>query len=100
MTDHLQTVHMSDGCAIKLKILGDEPNKPLMIAIHGAPGLSTLGEPAAQFGAFADKFRVLVPDMRGSGSSDKKRPYTHKQWVQDIEELRYCEPTHTLLFPD
>jgi proline iminopeptidase len=33
-------------------------------------------------------FKVLVFDMRGSGQSDKKRPYTHAQWVQDIDELR------------
>jgi proline iminopeptidase len=80
---------MSDGCAIKLKILGDVPGKPLLIAHHGASGLCTHKEPAAQFGAFADTFRVLVFDSRGSGNSDKKRPYTHQRWTQDIEELRY-----------
>ena len=89
MAADLQTVHMSDGCAIKVKILGDGPNKPLVIAHHGAPGLSTYMEPAAQFGFLADIFRVLVYDMRGSGESDKNRPYTHKQWTQDVEELRY-----------
>jgi pimeloyl-ACP methyl ester carboxylesterase len=45
-------------------------------------------ETEAQFGVFSDLFKVLVFDNRGSGQSDKKRPYTHKQWVQDVEELR------------
>jgi hypothetical protein len=39
MAEELQTVHMSDGCAIKVKIIGDGPGKPLMIAHHGAPGV-------------------------------------------------------------
>lgn len=47
MAGDLQTVHMSDVCAIKAKILGDEPDKPLMITIHGAPRLSTHVEPEA-----------------------------------------------------
>ena len=88
-TEELQVVHMSDGCAIKLTILGDGPGKPLMIAHPGAPGLSTHKEPAVQFGALVDIFRVLVFDPRGSGASDKTRPYTHERWTQDIEELRY-----------
>ena len=89
MADDLQTVHMSDGCALKVKILGDGPGKPLMIAHHGGMGLSTYKETAAQFGALANTFRLLVFDARGCGSSDKKRPYTHRQWAQDVEELRY-----------
>ncbi|KAK5127621.1 hypothetical protein LTR85_006961 [Meristemomyces frigidus] len=83
-----QTVHLSDGCAIRAKLLGDEPGKPLMIAHHGAPGLSTHLEAEAAYGDFADKFRVLVFDMRGCGDSDKQRPYTHAQWTHDIDELR------------
>ena len=94
MSEDLQTVHMADGCAIKVKILGDDgSDKPLMIAVQGAPGLSTHGEPAAQFGFFADTFRVLVADMRGSGASDKKGPYSHDRWTQDLEELRCDIPT-------
>ena len=88
MAEELQTVHMSDGCGIKTKILGDDPNKPLMIAVHGAPGLATHGSSEAQFGQFVDQFRVLVFDARGCGTSDQKKPYTHAQWVSDIDELR------------
>lgn len=54
-----------------------------------ALGLSTHGEPEAQFGFLSDTFRVLVFDNRGSGRSDKKRPYTHAQWIADVDELRY-----------
>ena len=88
MAEDLTPVRMSDGCTIQAKIIGDDPKKPLMITVHGAPGLSTHVEPQAAYGVFADKFRVLVFDMRGCGDSDKQRPYTHKRWVEDIEELR------------
>jgi proline iminopeptidase len=87
-TEELQTVQMSDGCGIKVKILGEGSNKPLMIAHHGAPGLSTHKEPEVQFSWLAETFKILLFDMRGCGASDKKRPYTHKQWVQDVDELR------------
>jgi len=89
MLSELLTIHMSDGCAIKATILGDEPGKPLLVTCHGAPGLSAHLEPEASYGDFADMFRVLVFDLRGCGDSDEKRPYTHAQWIQDIDELRY-----------
>lgn len=88
MAGQLSMVVMSDGCKINAKILGDAPNKPLMIAHHGAPGLSSYAESEASYGIFADIFRVLVFDMRGCGDSDKQEPFTHKQWVQDVDELR------------
>lgn len=87
-TTELQTVRMSDGCGIKAKILNDAPGKPLMIALHGAPGLSSHAEAEASYADFADVFRVLFFDMRGCGESDKQQPFTHKRWVQDVEELR------------
>lgn len=88
MADDLTDVRMSDGCNLKVKIIGNDPKKPLMIAHHGAPGLSTHKEPVAWCSEFADRFRVLVFDMRGSGESDYMRPYTHKRWVEDVEEIR------------
>ena len=81
-------VTLSDGCRLNVKVLGNASGKPLMIALHGAPGLITHIEPEASFGGFADVFRVVVFDSRGSGDSDKKGPYTHARWVEDIDELR------------
>jgi proline iminopeptidase len=70
-TEELKIVHMADGCAIKVKLLGWNSNKSLMIAHHGAPGLSTHKEPEAQLGALADVFRILLFDIRRSGARDK-----------------------------
>ncbi|KAK3631518.1 hypothetical protein LTR56_012274 [Elasticomyces elasticus] len=88
MASDLQDVRMSDGCNIKAKILGHGPDKPLLLTVHGAPGLSTHRETEAWCGPFADIFRVLVFDLRGCGESDKQRPYTHARWIQDVDELR------------
>jgi len=87
------TVQMEDGVNLHVKIIGDKPNskKPLLIALHGAPGLSTHAEPEAAFEFLADVFRVLIFDARGSGASDKKGPYTHERWIGDIENLRYVK---------
>ena len=59
-----------------------------MIAHHGAPGLGSSGEPRATFGPLADAFRVIVFDARGSGASEGREPYTHEQWVADVDGVR------------
>lgn len=61
---------------------------PVLIAHHGAPGLGSRAEPRATFGPFADTFRVIVFDARGSGESGGNEPYTHEQWAADVEGLR------------
>lgn len=59
-----------------------------IIAHHGAPGLSTHEEPKKAFGPLADKHMVITFDARGSGYSDAVGPYTHEQWVADIDAIR------------
>lgn len=81
---------MDDGVSLHVKMIGDEPGttKPLLIGLHGAPGLSTSMEPEGAFAFLSDTFRVLAYDARGSGVSDHKGPYTHDRWIKDIETLR------------
>ncbi|KAI0125022.1 hypothetical protein BJ170DRAFT_696564 [Xylariales sp. AK1849] len=80
MAAELQDLRMSDGCNIRVK------------AVEGrATGKAF--EPLASYGFLADKSKFVVFDMRRSGDSDKQRPYTHKRWIEDVEEgcyhLRY-----------
>lgn len=78
-----------NGCTLKVEVLGcDDPSKPVMIVHHGAPGLGSHTEPKASFAAFADRFRVVVFDARGSGASDLTPPFTHEQWAADVDGLR------------
>ena len=78
-----------NDCRLNVEILGDDDtSKPVMIVHHGAPGLGSMAEPKASFGAFADDYRVLVFDARGSGSSELKPPFTHEQWAADVDALR------------
>ncbi len=86
--DTVAQVTMDDGAKLWVKVLGDEPGKPLVIAHHGAPGVSSHLEPEASFGFLADRYRVLVFDARGSGYSDLKEPYSHERWVEDVDQLR------------
>ena len=86
--DTVAQVTMDDGAKLWVKVLGDDPGKPLLIAHHGAPGVSSHLEPEASFGFLADRYRVLVFDARGSGYSDLKEPYSHERWVEDVDALR------------
>lgn len=83
-------VELSDGAKVQVWLLGGEDQtKPLLIGLHGAPGLSSHTEPKEGFSFLADKFRVLVYDARGSGVSDLKGPLTDQRWITDVDEIRY-----------
>ena len=76
-----------NGAELEVEVLGPE-NAPALIVHHGAPGLGSRAEPKASFGALADTYRVIVFDARGSGDSSETPPYSHEQWVADIDTLR------------
>ena len=76
-----------NGNALEVEVLGPE-DAPVMIVHHGAPGLGSRAEPRAAFGPLADRLRVLIFDARGSGDSGLAPPFTHAQWVADVEALR------------
>lgn len=81
-----------NGNRLNVEVLGDTPNgapaKPTMIVHHGAPGLGSMAEPRAAFGPYADDYRVIVFDARGSGASEGNEPFTHEQWAADVDSLR------------
>ncbi|MFG6444187.1 alpha/beta fold hydrolase [Microbacterium sp. P06] len=82
-----ETVADINGARLRLQVLG-EPDAPAIIVHHGAPGLGSRSEPVRSFGPFADEYRIVTFDARGSGESDDAPPYTHEQWVADIDAIR------------
>ena len=77
-----------NGNQLEIEVLGDGPALPVMIVHHGAPGLGSRAEPKNGYGAFRDRFRVVVFDARGSGASEGRPPFTHAQWVADVDAIR------------
>ncbi|MDA4892673.1 alpha/beta hydrolase [Streptomyces sp. MS2A] len=84
MSEYFETIN---GARLKLQILGDE-GAPAIVVHHGAPGLGSRAEPVRSFGPFADAYRIVTFDARGSGESEDRPPYTHAQWVDDIDAIR------------
>lgn len=72
---------------LNVEVMGPE-GAPVMIVHHGAPGLGSMAEPKRSFGPFADRYRVVVFDARGSGQSEGNPPFTHEQWAADVDALR------------
>ena len=72
---------------VEVEVLGTA-GAPTLIAHHGAPGLSSRAEPRTTFGPLADVLRVVVYDARGSGESGLSPPFTHRQWVADMDAVR------------
>ncbi|MEV6923332.1 alpha/beta hydrolase [Dactylosporangium sp. NPDC051485] len=76
-----------NGNELEVEVFGAD-DAPVLIAHHGAPGLGSRAEPRATFSPFADTYRVIVFDARGSGASEGRPPFTHEQWVADVDALR------------
>jgi proline iminopeptidase len=76
-----------NGAELEVDVLGD-PDAPVLIAHHGAPGIGSRAETTGSFGALSDTHRVIVFDARGSGQSSDTPPYTHAQWTADVDALR------------
>jgi proline-specific peptidase len=76
-----------NDCEIYYEVHGKEDGK-IIFFIHGAPGLGDCRADLHAFKALGDKYRLIFLDMRGSGRSEDKPPYTHEQWTSDIDELR------------
>lgn len=83
-TPYVETIN---GARLTLEVLGRD-DAPAIIVHHGAPGLGSRSEPVRSFGPFSDEYRIVTFDARGSGASDDVGPFTHEQWVADIEAIR------------
>jgi esterase len=62
-----------------------EPAAPVVVLLHGS-GLTARAYDALARG-LADRFRVLVPDLRGHGESDRAEEYTWEQALEDIDGI-------------
>ncbi|CAN5859028.1 alpha/beta hydrolase [soil metagenome] len=61
---------------------------PPIIAHHGGPGMGSHANDKAAFAPLADIYQIVSFDARGSGRSGAVPPYTHAQWVADLDALR------------
>ncbi len=76
-----------NGCQIYYEVHGKEDGEAIFF-IHGGPGMGDCRGDIAAFSSLGDEYKLVFLDMRGSGRSEDKPPYTHEQWTADIEELR------------
>lgn len=76
-----------NDCKLYYEVHG-EGNRDTIFFIHGAPGLGDCRSDLNAFSTLAEDYRLVFLDMRGSGRSEEKPPYTHEQWTADIDSLR------------
>jgi proline-specific peptidase len=76
-----------NDCEIYYEVHGKEDGEAIFF-IHGGPGMSDCRGDIAAFSSLGDEYKLVFMDMRGSGRSEVKPPYTHEQWTADIDGLR------------
>ena len=76
-----------NGCEIYYEIHGNEAGETIFF-IHGGPGMSDCRGDVAAFSSLGNDYRLVFMDMRGSGRSESKPPFTHEQWTDDIDAFR------------
>lgn len=74
-----------NGAELFVDIQGEGPP---IIAHHGGPGMSDHRNAKVAFAPLADAYQIINFDARGSGRSSAIPPYTHEQWVSDLDALR------------
>jgi proline-specific peptidase len=65
-----------------------ENHKATIVTLHGGPGMSSRAGDWAAFGPLTDEYRLISYDQRGNGESEGAEPYSHAQFVADLEALR------------
>jgi proline iminopeptidase len=63
-------------------------HKATIVTLHGGPGMSSRAGDWAAFQPLTDEYRLISYDQRGNGQSEGGEPYTHAQFVADLEALR------------
>jgi proline iminopeptidase len=76
-----------NGCQIYYEVHGKEDGEAIFF-IHGGPGMGDCRGDITAFTSLGDEYKLVFLDMRGSGRSEDKPPYTHEQWTADIDQLR------------
>jgi proline iminopeptidase len=75
-----------NGAQLYCETHGPE-DAPALVILHGGPGVGDCRDQVRDYGPLTDEFRLVFYDARGSGRSEEKPPYTHDQWVADVDEL-------------
>ncbi|RIH87470.1 alpha/beta fold hydrolase [Calidithermus roseus] len=58
------------------------------VTLHGGPGMGSRRGDWAAFQPLTDTYRLISYDQRGNGDSEGREPYSHEQFVADLEALR------------
>ncbi|RFU65057.1 alpha/beta hydrolase [Peribacillus glennii] len=76
-----------NGSKLYYEVHGKEDGEPIFF-IHGAPGIGDCRADIVSFSSLGEEYKLVFIDMRGSGRSEEKPPFTHEQWTADIDALR------------
>jgi len=72
-----------------VRLVYDEAGEGIpFVTLHGGPGMGSRAGDWAAFQPLTDTYRLISYDQRGNGESEGKEPYSHEQFVADLEALR------------
>ena len=76
-----------NGARLSVSLQGITNDHP-MVLLHGGRGYGTHPALFESYLPLADRYRLIAFDMRGHGASEAVAPFTFKQLVDDLEQVR------------
>lgn len=73
---------------VRLEYSDSGGNKIPFVTLHGGPGMSSHAGDWQSFQPLTDTVRLIGYDHRGCGKSEGAEPYSHEQFVADLEAMR------------
>lgn len=72
-----------------VRLVYDEAGSGIaFVTLHGGPGMGSRTGDWGTFQPLTDSYRLISYDQRGNGDSEEQEPYSHEQFVADLETLR------------
>lgn len=79
--------HVAEVNGVRL-VYDDAGQGTPIVTLHGGPGMGSRAGDWAAFQPLTDTYRLISYDQRGNGESQGAEPYSHAQFVADLEALR------------
>ncbi|HPJ33533.1 MAG TPA: alpha/beta hydrolase [Spirochaetota bacterium] len=87
MTERMNEIKREDGAVIKYRLVKREGNRRVIVLLHGLASNSSRWSEFAEKTGLKETWDILLPDLRGHGSSVYRGTIDMEKWCGDIAAI-------------